>query len=295
MWLGITAGLGAGAPWGLTFVVPLMAPEFGAVLITLARYLAYGLFAFALLLRRPWLALLRRHWRGLLLMALLGNLLYSLLMVLAVQRTGAALTALIIGCLPITVPLSASWRDGAGLRRLAPALALILAGLLLQQAQAFQSAVDWLGLGCAIAALLSWNIYALLNDRYLARHPDLPASDWASRVGLGCLLGLPLLLPLYPLLDGAWPDVGVAAWGRLALLSLATGIGSAWAATWAWNIATRRLPVALAGQLIVSETLFALLYAFLLQARGPDWREAAAIMLVIGGVVWGVRVLQPRS
>lgn len=295
IWIGISAGLGAGALWGLTFIVPLLVPQFGAVTITAARYLVYGLLSLLLLSRRPLRDLLRRHWRALLGLAVLGNLGYSVLMVLAVQRTGAALTALIIGCLPIVVPLSVAWRDAALLRRLSLPLALILAGLLLQQTPQLDGRLDWLGIGAALGALAVWNIYALLNARHLARHPDLDAADWSSLIGLGCLLGLPLLLPLFPLFDGSLPDVPATAWWLLGGTALLTGLGSAWAATWAWNVASRRLPVALAGQLIVSETLFALLYAFLHEGRGPDGRELLAMLLVIGGVSLGVRVLHPKQ
>ncbi len=298
MGLGILAGLGAGAFWALTFIVPLLAPEFGPVLITAFRYIAYGLLSALLLIGRPWRALLAQHWRGLLVMAWFGNLFCALLMVIAVQRSGAALTALVLGCLPVTVPLSALlFGRQAGrfllLRRLAPALLAILAGLVLLQAPALAAGLrlDPLGVAAAFGALLSWNLYALLNARYMAQHADLPLRDWASLVGLGCLALLPslaLLLPFEPALPSA-PE----AWLRLAALSLLTGIGSAWGANLAWNIASRRLPVALAGQLIVSETLFALTYAFLHQGRGPSASEACAILLVIGGVLWGLRVLRP--
>lgn len=86
-----------------------------------------------------------------------------------------------------------------------------------------------------------------------------------------------------------------AAWLGLFAMAVATGIGSAWISAWLWNIASRLLPMALAGQLIVSETLFALLYAFLLDGRWPQAHEAAAIALVIAGVMLGVRRLSVRS
>ena len=41
-----------------------------------------------------------------------------------------------------------------------------------------------------------------------------------------------------------------------------TGIGSAWVAAVLWNVASRRLSPSLAGQLIVSETVFGLAYAW---------------------------------
>ena len=64
----------------------------------------------------------------------------------------------------------------------------------------------------------------------------------------------------------------------------ATGFGAAWLATILWNEASRRLSASLCGQLIVSETLFALLYAFVLEGRWPmpaQWLAAALFTLGI--------------
>jgi drug/metabolite transporter (DMT)-like permease len=296
---GVAAGIAAGALWGLTFIAPYMAPDFGAVAISIARYIAYGGLSLGLLLalRAPLAQLLRRHGLVVFWFSLCSSLLYFLLMTVAVQRIGVALTALIIGCLPITVPLSGAWRDGRQLRRIAPALLLIGAGLVLIQWPAITGLAAWpdpFGLLCAIAALALWNTYALQNARYLARHPEIGASEWASLTGLMTLLGLPLLVVLLPVsgetlppFDDAWP------WLQLAGMALATGIGSAWVSAWLWNIASRALPVALAGQLIVSETIFALLYAFALELRLPQPHEAAAMLLAIGGVLLGLRRLRP--
>lgn len=298
---GVTAGIAAGALWGLTFIAPMMAPDFGAVGISIARYIAYGGLSLGVLVmaRAPLAALLRRHGGVLLIFAATSSLLYFLLMILAVQRIGAALTALIIGCLPITVPLTGAWRDGAQLRRIAPALLLIAAGLVLIQQPALAGLADWpdpLGLLCALAALVSWNYYAVANARYLARYPEIAAGEWASLTGVMTLVGLPLFILVLPFSGETLPPLAQAeAWSRLIVMALATGIGSAWISAWLWNIASRALPVALAGQLIVSETVFALLYAFALEQRLPQLHEAAAILLVVGGVLLGLRRLRPDA
>ncbi|MFT4191829.1 MAG: hypothetical protein QM617_09950, partial [Comamonas sp.] len=56
-----------------------------------------------------------------------------------------------------------------------------------------------------------------------------------------------------------------------------------------WNIASRRVPVTLSGQLIISETLFALLYGFVYGQQWPRLLEAVAIALLVGGVAWAVQ------
>lgn len=294
---GVTAGLSAGALWGLTFIVPAMSPEFGAIAISTARYAFYGGLSLVLLLiaRTPLLALLRRHGIAVFLLAMSGSVVYYLMMTLAVQRIGAAPTALIIGCLPITVPLTGAWRDPRLLRRIAPAVALIALGLAAKQFPALtglQAAPDVIGLLCAVAALGLWNWYALANARYLARNPQIASRDWASLTGLCAALGAPMLLLLMPLTGERLPAADPQAWAWFVGMAAVTGLGSAWAAAWLWNLASRRLPVALAGQLIVSETLFALLYAFLLEGRWPLLHEAVAMALVIGGVLLGLRRMQ---
>ena len=52
-----------------------------------------------------------------------------------------------------------------------------------------------------------------------------------------------------------------------------------------WNRASRLLPLTLTGQMIVFETLFALLYAFAWQRRWPSLLELLAIVLLVGGVL----------
>ena len=55
------------------------------------------------------------------------------------------------------------------------------------------------------------------------------------------------------------------------------------------------MPVTLSGQLILFETLFALLYAFLYFQRWPRPLEIAAIVLLMIGVGWAMRVHAPAA
>jgi drug/metabolite transporter (DMT)-like permease len=75
-----------------------------------------------------------------------------------------------------------------------------------------------------------------------------------------------------------------------ATVCIATGIGFAWLATVLWNIASRRLSASLRGQLIVSETWFALLYAFIWQGHWPLPLEVVASVLFVMGILASIRV-----
>jgi drug/metabolite transporter (DMT)-like permease len=53
-----------------------------------------------------------------------------------------------------------------------------------------------------------------------------------------------------------------------------------------WNSASRRLPLTMTGQMVIFETLFALLYAFIWEQRLPSLLELGAIA-ALGTAVLG--------
>jgi drug/metabolite transporter (DMT)-like permease len=95
------------------------------------------------------------------------------------------------------------------------------------------------------------------------------------------------LLPLVGLTSPETPNP--RSWGFFVLMSCVVALGASVIGAALWNMASRRLPITLSGQLIVSETLFALLYGFLHAHRWPRPLEWAAVFLLIGGVCWAVK------
>jgi drug/metabolite transporter (DMT)-like permease len=67
-------------------------------------------------------------------------------------------------------------------------------------------------------------------------------------------------------------------------------IGASVIANGLWNAASRLLPLTLSGQMIIFETLFALLYGFLFEQRFPRPLEMLAIAALIIGVTWSARL-----
>jgi drug/metabolite transporter (DMT)-like permease len=76
---------------------------------------------------------------------------------------------------------------------------------------------------------------------------------------------------------------------------LAIGLLASWLGTLCWNAASQRLPTALAGQLIVFETLAALAYAFALRGQWPEPLTLTGIALLVVGVIAGMRVKPVRG
>lgn len=292
---GIGNGIAAGALWGLVFLAPQLLRDFSPLQLSVSRYLGYGLVAACVLAPR-WPRLRGRLGRAeawaLVRLSLLGNLAYYVLLGSAVQWAGGAATALIIGLLPVVVTLIGSRAAGAvALSRLAAPSALGLAGVALVAFEALHGAAPRsgslatraAGLACAFGALLSWSAYSVCNARWLSRRPDLSGGDWSLLTGIVTgALALLLAVPAFGF-DPARhaPADWTRFWGiALVLAVFASVLGNA-----CWNRASRRLPLTLVGQMIVFETVFALLYGFLWEARLPTVLETVAIACLLGGVL----------
>ena len=135
---GTAFALAAGLMWGLVFVAPILLPAYPALLLSCARYLAFGLIALPLawLDRAQIRRLTRADWIEAAKLSLVGNLLYYLFLAAALQRAGGPLPTMIIGTLPVVIAITSNLRDARRdgrlpWRRLAPSLALIGAGIAL--------------------------------------------------------------------------------------------------------------------------------------------------------------------
>ncbi len=291
MLTGILAGLAAGALWGLVFIAPRMVPGLSSVDLTVGRFVSYGALSFALmfLMRRSVWPTLRQAFSALGL-SVLGFTGYYLLLVFAIRDAGTAVPSLIIGTIPIWMMLLGK---PVGLRwaALLPGLVLTLVGLALMaraETQVLAQQHDfWRGVAFAAAAMVCWTAFGLLNATWLKKHPHITATTWANWLGVATGLGA---LALW-LVAGSDVNVLLAQQNRAqaALICIATGVGSAWLATILWNIASQRLSASLCGQLIVSETLFALFYSFVWDGQWPSLLQAIACLLFVAGIFASIR------
>lgn len=313
---GLLSALGAGLLWGLVFVTPLVLHDYPGLMLSIGRYLAFGVLALGLAWfdRRALAELTRADWTEAFKLALIGNLLYYATLSSAIQLAGAPLPTLMIGTLPVVIALCANLIDrragddeGVPWRKLALPLAVMLAGLAIVHADTPSSATSpaadsaryLSGIALAVCALACWTWYPIRNSRWLRARGAGLSRAWATAQGLATL---PLAL-LGGLAYALWDGLGAAPgggfdWplgprptvfiGMMALL----GLCASWLGTLLWNDASHRLPAALVGQLIVFETLSALLYAFVWYRRWPSVAEATGIALLVAGVLLGVRIFR---
>ncbi len=217
-----------------------------------------------------------------------------LLLSLSIHRAGTEVPTLIVGTIPLWVML---FGKPAGLKwsTLLPGVALTAAGLLLMvvatrsELLAVQASggTFWWGVALASGAMVSWTVFAILNAAWLKRHPEIRASEWANWVGIATGVGALLLW----LAAGSSPNELLALddGALIAMVCIATGVGSGWAASILWNIASQRLSASLCGQLIVSETLFALFYSFVWDGAWPGGLQLLAAVLFTLGILASIR------
>lgn len=304
MWFGIGNGIASGALWGLVFLAPAVLADFSPMQLAAARYVIYGLVAVILLVPR-WPALRVRigkaEWTALTWLSLLGNLLYFVMLSICVQWSGGGAAALIVGMVPVLVAVVGAREPGAvPLSRLAPALALCVAGVVLMGYEAIVSShvqasttQRLIGLLCGVGALLSWTAYSVGNTRWLAKVPEVSGHDWSLLTGVATG-GLALLLAPIAFADGGAGHTG-REWTGFWMMAAAVAVFASILGNACWNRASRALPLTLGGQMIVFETLFGLLYGFVWQQRWPVAVEVIAALCLIAGVAWSAAAHRPAT
>ena len=307
MWHGVLCGLLAGAMWGMVFIVPAFLTAFTPLEMACGRYICYGLIAAGLMLPRlP--ALLRRLDRddviAMIKHALSGNIVYYMLLALGVQLAGVSATSLIIGVLPITVTLMGHKdHDAVPLKRLTLPLLLVAAGIACINIDVFSHEAangmpltqKLLGVACATGALLCWTWYSVDNARYLKRNPHFSSGEWSALYGVSSgLIALAIALAALAVFHADVTGAGAIASGRdwtvFWIVNAVLALGASVIGNHLWNVASRKVPLTLSGQLILFETLFALLYGFIYRQQFPRGLEIAAMVLLAAGVMWSVRV-----
>lgn len=304
---GVLYALLAGLMWGLIFVGPLIVPEYPAVLQSMGRYLALGLIALpiAWLGRARLRQLVRKDWVTALTLTMMGNLIYYVCLASAIQRTGAPVSTMIIGTLPVVIPVFAnllySQRDGKlSWWHLSPALVLIGIGLLCvnisELNQGLPDFSGWRygsGIALALVSVVCWAWYALRNARWLRENPDKHPMMWATAQAL---VTLPVSLLGYIAaclwLNGQTPDFALPFGPRPGVfigLMIAIAVLCSWVGALCWNVASQKLPTVILGPLIVFETLAGLLYTFILRQEFPPLLTVSGIALLMVGVVTAVR------
>lgn len=177
---------------------------------------------------------------------------------------------------------------------------MILAGLIcVNLAELHDSTLDIMlknilsVLPIAFMAVACWTWYPMRNANWLRVNSTKKPCHLGYRLGVFATLPLAMMgyaLVWYQLRLTQPTDMpfGPRPWIFIALMS-AIGLLCSWLGALCWNQASQRLPTALAGQLIVFETLAGLTYAFLLRQEFPSLLTVTGVVLLMSGVLKSFR------
>lgn len=299
---GIVLAVIATLGWALNFIAPYVTGNYSLYDLMTVRFLIVGVLGVAgVLLCRAQLRLLRpgQRWLAAALGAL-GCLGYGLCIGAGVMFGGPVLTPAFVGMVPVLLALIGNTRHKTvQWRRLAAPLACLTTGLLLSNLSSLHQPSSgnrsWLaGVLFSLSAVGLWLGFSVINQKQLADLPAQVTRLWTALMLLGaggttlCLLPVMHTLGLLTLPSRGF---GFAHAGPLYAWSLAIAMMSTVLGAWAWNAASRRLPMVLSGQLIALESLFATLLGLGFDGRWPSLMETAGLIAVLGGVIMAVRII----
>ena len=298
---GVSCGLLACALWGLTYLLPVLLPAYDTSYIALARAMIMGVVSLIIWLsaRKQFEALRKLDWVYATRISVIGNLIQAWFLMLSVQYAGVPIAGICFGGVPVLVALVSNTREKrrghpfVPFARLWIPLSAIAVGFVLinytelklfTQMHSGSATEFFFGLACGITSTLMWTWYPIRNADWLLAHPEINPVTWTAAQ---CLILLPLSAIVYCIVfivDDQMPTLlGPDPLLYLILMILA-GVFCSWLATALWNVCSANLPTALVGQLLVFETIFAVLYGHIQRLQWPSWSMICGTALLIIGI-----------
>lgn len=297
--------------WGLIFIIPPYLKGFDALEIALGRHGVYGLLSCCLALISGQ-NLLKKHplpiWKKAFLFSFVCNILYYVCVVMGVQYANPAITALILGTSPVFISFYGNWKERqCSFKSLVLPSVFILLGLLLINLPAIQ---EWMtpnesdlergegklsyvwGSFAAGVSLIAWSWYVVANAKFLKTHTSISSQEWSTLVGVTTFIWVVTLSIAYKSWQGKEHLIKFTEVSDQLLHYLGgctvLGIGCSWVGAYFWNKASLLLPVSFAGQLLIFETIFGLLYYYLIKQEIPPTYELAGVSLMLGAIFYGM-------
>lgn len=297
---GIIFALTACFIWGMIFIIPRFMQGFDAFETALGRHFIFGLLSVCLFLfswKTAKTASLKM-WKAAFLYSLVANIIYYSCVVFSVRYSSPAIAALIQGMSPIVIAFYGNWKEKAcNFRDLIFPTVLILFGLVLINIPAFQQ--SWsgdylLGISAAFLALIAWSWFVVANAVFLREHAQVKIQDWVTLMGTATFVWAVILGTVYEFSQGSH------SWARFVTPSselaffiggcLILGIVCSWLGNFLWSKASTLLPISLAGQLSVFETIFGVVFVYIVQGEMPVYLEMTGICIILAAILYGVNL-----
>lgn len=295
---GILLVLSACFFWGFIFVIPGLMTGYNSLEIALGRYFFFGIASCFFILFKglhKWGTFPLSVWKKAFLYALVVNVIYYFSLVTGLFYSGASVIVLLVGISPITLTFYGNWHHKVCSNRvlILPSV-LIACGLICVNFSAFSSPeteTSWkygFGLLCGLFSLIIWNWYVIANAEFLKKNPHVSPSDWSTMIGVGTFAWvilicatLMLIIPMHDRFKYPEWDSNISSF---ILGGLILGLVCSWLGSYLWNCGSQALPISLAGQLTIFETIFGLIFVYLVEQRFPSSIELTGILTILGGV-----------
>ena len=295
--LGILAAAAAAVSWSLGFIVPFVIGDYSIFDFTLVEFLFSGVLGAALLWRNA--ARVRglsvADWMAGCSLGLIGYVAYFLAVMGAAVYAGPVIAPAFLGIVPVVLAVAGNLRERTvAWRRLVLPLGLTAGGLAVVNGSGLVEHAAWestsllLGIPLSLVAVGLWTAFGLMNQSALAARPGMDGGVWTALILTGAGATTVLLLPVGIAFDlFELPRLGLRSAGAAtflawaAALALCANVGGALA----WTYASRRLPVALAAQMITIEPTSATLLGLLVHRRWPSALDVVGMIMLLTGVI----------
>ena len=294
--VGVSAAVLASLTWSMNFVAPLVIGEYSIFDLAACRFIFSGLIGALILIAHIQTCrhLTLNDWLVTAGLGFIGYVGYFIAVIIASKYAGPVVAPAFLGLVPVVLAISANVQGGISWRLLQVPFALAVLGLVLVNGQNIarfegQSMTTLaLGIGASLAAVALWTWFGLANQRALMKRPGMNAWVWTAMMMIGGSVQTLMFIPVgnaMELFNAPVLGFGHSAVSDLYLPAFALAAVASIGGAWAWTIASQRLPMTLASQLLSLEMVFATCLGLAFYYRWPSAPEAIGITLIVVGVV----------
>lgn len=298
MILGILSLVAACLCWSLVFIIPLLLKDFSPIEIALGRFFCYGFISIVLLMiKRPHLLNknLKPLWIKSSIYGFASTILCFTSMVFSIRLASSAVTALIYSLSPIMIALYGNFKNRQySFKKLMTPLLVMLTGIAFANVSAFQNhdahfLTYTIGIIFGFLGIGSWSWYAVANAEFLGKNKDIRTEDWSLMMGSSMFAFVVLIaLALSPFMSWNWTR-------QFLIGSFMLGAIGTWLAFLFWNYGAKKVPVALAGQMLILEVVFGLILVYSHYHKWPESFELVGMIFMLIGVLISTKTLRQKQ
>ncbi|MFK0088619.1 DMT family transporter [Pseudomonas sp. NPDC090755] len=303
---GISAAVAASLAWSMNFLAPLVIGEYSIFDLAACRFIIAGLIGTLILIAniKAWRRLTLNDWLVAAGLGFIGYVGYFIAVIIASTYAGPVIAPAFLGLVPVVLAVSANVHGGMPWRLLQVPFALAAVGLVLVNGHSIARFDDQslttlaLGVGASIAAVALWAWFGLANQKALMKRPGMNAWTWTAMMMTGGSVQTLMFIPVgdaMELFHAPTLGFGQGAISHLYLPAFVLAVVASIGGAWAWTLASQRLPMALASQLLSLEMVFATCLGLLFCYRWPTAFETMGITLIVLGVVKAIGVFHGRT